>query len=163
MGAPDSALGKTLSLNPERAQAQLLHALRAADTVESRAVAALIKRGKLDVTISGKQMFYRGQEVAGRAIPGTNQVILFRAALGNTERAAGVLAYEAKHFLQNAGTRVNPYHRGLEFEAIKWQARVDSSMHWMGDAEVWERVNRVYWNVSAPPSTWTPNLGGGIR
>ncbi len=71
--------------------------------------------------------------------------------------------HEAKHFVQKAGTRLNPYHRGLEFEAIKWQTRVDGSMRRMTDAQIWERVNRVYWWASQPPATWKPNLGGGIR
>ncbi|TWT34217.1 hypothetical protein [Blastopirellula retiformator] len=166
--AARSGTAKPLSLNAERAKAQLLHSLRAADTVESRATAALIKRGKIRISISSNEKFIQlpggGRfRVGGEYIPGTNRIRLYRGGIGSAERAAGIVVHESKHFLQKAGTTLNPYHRGLEFEAYMWQIQTDRGMGWMGQNEIWNHINTNYPYVPSPPSNWNPNLGGGIR
>ena len=110
---------KALSMNLDRATAQLVHQLRQVGTAESIAVAALIKRGKLDIRLSttDKIVWQQGQKVfvRGQYMPGTNTIIIYRRGLSSVEKAAGVVAHESKHFLQKAGTSLNPYHQGLEY------------------------------------------------
>ncbi len=59
--------------------------------------------------------------------------------------------------MQKAGYTSESISSSLEFEAIKWQTRVDCSMRRMTDAQIWERVNRVYWGLHNHPQPGSQN------
>ena len=164
-GTPaEAASTATLSVDAQVAKAQLLHQLRATGSRESLAAAALLKRGRINLSISSKTpVTSTGMRLGGQYLPGTRTIKLYGGGTASSQSAAGVLSHEAKHLVQRAGTTQNPYHRGLEFEAYKWQTRTDPAMGGWGDQEIWDFVNRHYGHIPGAPTNWKPNLGGQVK
>ncbi|WP_217442129.1 RHS repeat domain-containing protein [Myxococcus sp. CA039A] len=122
----------------------VMRALRQSGSVEGAATAKLIKRKNVELRLFLKDPSGKGN--AGIQPYGTNELHVY-APRSPTE-AAGVATHEAKHYLQ----RLTPstYTRRHEFEAYKWQSRVDRKALSM-DEDIWRQINtqKAYQNV--PP------------
>jgi len=117
-----------------------MRALRQSDTVEGAAVAKLLKRGEIKINISDKILL----APQGGAMPfASNEMIIYRNYAGTPKQAAGLVAHEAEHFLQNLTPAL--YANGssalkAELAAYGVQRRVDSSFFLRTDHEALEYI-----------------------
>lgn len=106
-------------------------------------VAKLIKHNKVELRLFLKDP--HGLRRGGSMPWFKNEVHVYGGR--DPKQAAGVVAHETKHFLRNLTP--SAYGRIHEYEAYKWQSRVDSSFTISADADIWNLINssRFYRNV----------------
>jgi RHS repeat-associated protein len=110
----------------------ILARLRQAGTPEALAVAALIKRGAVQVEILPTDP-HGVPGVAGRQPWGTNTIQI----------------YETRHVLQNITPAT--YTRGHEFEAFQWQRAADPSLSNWSDSQIINHINTHSAYANVPP------------
>ncbi|WP_233613369.1 RHS repeat-associated core domain-containing protein [Corallococcus sp. AB032C] len=146
LNGPSSAApgyARKAAAESERVTAEsVMRALRQSKAVEGAAAAKLIKRGTVRLRLFTRDPL--GMRRGGLQPYFTNELHVYGAR--SPRQAAGVAVHETKHFLQ----RLTPetYGRHHEFEAYKWQSRVDSRAA-STDEEIWEIINLspLYRNV----------------
>ena len=113
----------------------ILRALRHSDTPEGYAVAALLKRGNVKLVL--KESHPSG--LGGLYRFGTNYVTIYTSVCRTPQNAAGYVAHEVRHYLQNLTPDV--YRKVHEFEAYFWQKLVDRSFPYRTEEEIWSFIN----------------------
>ncbi len=111
---------------------EIMHALRASNSIEGDTVAKLLKRKKIQVMVS--EYFSDGR--AGSYFFPTRRIYLYKKVklpsgkwvAQNSKSAAGTLAHETKHWID----RVVKSKKD-EFNAYMWQKKVDLSLNYTAE------------------------------
>ena len=134
-GQTDGLIGRVVSNSDEITYESILRALRHSDTPEGYAVAALLKRGNVKLVL--KESHPSG--LGGLYRFGTNYVTIYTSVCRTPQNAAGYVAHEVRHYLQNLTPDV--YRKVHEFEAYFWQKLVDRSFPYRTEEEIWSFIN----------------------
>ncbi len=118
---------------------EIMHALRASNSIEGDTVAKLLKRKKIQVMVS--EYFSDGR--AGSYFFPTRRIYLYKKVklpsgkwvAQNSKSAAGTLAHETKHWID----RVVKSKKD-EFNAYMWQKKVDLSLNYTAE-DIWHVLN----------------------
>ena len=134
-GRVDGVTGRIAANSDEITYESILHALRQSDTPEGYAVAALLKRGNVKLIL--KESHPSG--LGGLYVFGRDYVTIYTSVCRTPQSAAGYVAHEVRHYLQNLtpGT----YRKIHEFEAYFWQKTVDKNFPYRMGEEIWNFIN----------------------
>ncbi len=118
---------------------EIMHALRASNSIEGDTVAKLLKKKKIQVMVS--EYFSDGR--AGAYFFQTRRIYLYKKVklpsgkwvTQNSKSAAGTLAHETKHWID----RVVKSKKD-EFNAYMWQKKVDLSLNYTAE-DIWHVLN----------------------
>lgn len=127
--------GQLAAESSEVNQASIMRALRQTGTDEGQAVAKLLKRGNVKLSI--EETHPKGW--GGQYKFGDDTVSIYTDVASNPQRAAGYTAHEVKHYLQ--GIDSSSYRRIYEFETFTWQRTVDKSFGLRDSSEIWNFIN----------------------
>lgn len=134
-GAASVHQGKFYAESNDISYESIMRALRKSDTKEGYAVAALLKRGKIELRIANAHPKGYG----GLYKFGTNYITIYKSAFNTPLSAAGYATHETRHYLQNLSS--SSYAKIHEFEAFSWQRNVDKSFGLRLDREIWDLIN----------------------
>ncbi|MGQ5525625.1 hypothetical protein ACUHMQ_20565, partial [Chitinimonas sp. PSY-7] len=132
-------------------QPAITRALRQSGSAEGAAVAKLLKRGNVELEVSGRTLSI---PQGGEYFPGTNKIVVYEKYAGDAKSAAGLVAHETEHFLQ--GLTARQYANGAtalqaELGAYAIQRRVDrkfflqtddSVMKYLVDSPLYPHINQ---------------------